>query len=186
MNYRTRFLIGDMNKGFTLLEMIVALGIFAVVAVVSAGILLSLTDAQNKAFSAQDAYDNLRFALEAMSKDIRTGEVYHCGSEPPALSQPNDCLSGADNFTYKSAAGELITYRLSGGRIEKIVEGVLSGPLTSEAVKIENLTFYVLGTISADQIHPRATIVIRGSAGKGRSASVFNIQTTVSQRKVNP
>ena len=174
-----------MKRGFTLLEMIVALGIFAVVALISTSILLSLTDAQNKAFSMQDAYDNLRFALETMSKDIRTGEIYHCGSEPPALNQPNDCASGADNFTYKNAAEELVTYRLSGGRIEKVVNGVLSGSLTAEAVNIENLTFYVLGTVSTDQSHPRVTIVIKGLAGKGRSASVFNIQTTVSQRKIN-
>ena len=185
MHYRARFFTGDM-RGFTLLEMIVSLGIFAVVALVSTSILLSLADAQNKAFSIQDAYDNMRFALEVMSKDIRTGDIYHCGIEPPALSQPNDCGAGADNFTYKSAAGELITYRLSDGRIEKIVGGVLSGSLTAEAVKIENLTFYVLGTVLADQIHPRVTIVIKGSAGRGRSASIFNIQTTVGQRKVNP
>lgn len=174
-------------RGFTLLEMIVALGIFAIAATLATGSLLSLTDAQKKAFSLQSTYDNVRFSLETMAKDIRTGDIYYCGSDAndlPAAPTARDCLSGGPALSYKNFPGNLIAYRVSGGRIEKFIDGVLAGAITSKNVTINSLTFYVLGSLPEDNLQPRITIVIDGIAGSGRSASKFNLQTTVSQRKI--
>lgn len=174
-------------KGFTLLEMIVALGVFSIAATLATGSLLSLTDAQKKAFSLQSTYDNVRFSLEIMAKDIRTGDVYYCGSDAndlPVAPTPKDCPSGGPALSYKNFSGNNIAYRVSGGRIEKFVDGVLIGAMTSENVVINALVFYILGSSPTDNLQPRITIVVNGTAGNGRSASKFNLQTTVSQRKI--
>lgn len=166
--------------------MIVALGVFAAAAMLATSSLLSLTDAQKKAYSLQSAYDNIRFSLEIMAKDIRTGDLYYCGSSAddlPAAPAPRDCPSGGPALSYKNYPGNLIAYRISGGRIEKFVDGILIGSMTSENMTINTLAFYVLDSESGRQ--PRITIVIKGEAGSGRSMSVFNLQTTVSQRKIN-
>ena len=175
------------EKGFTLLEMIVALGVFAVAALLSTSSLLSLTDAQKKTASLSSAYDNLRFALETIAKDIRTGGDFYCGADSndlPLVPAPKDCAAGGPALTYKNVAGENISYRLSGGGIEKFAGGGLFGAMTSPDVTISTLAFYVLGSPAADNFQPRITVVIKGVAGSGRSASEFNLQTTVSQRKI--
>lgn len=182
-----------MTRGFTLLEMIVALGVFAVAATIATSSLLSLTDAQKKAFALQNTYDNLRFSLETMAKDIRTGDSYYCGGSAddiPSVASSKDCSAGGAVLTYKNFPNKLVSYRLANGRIEKLTNGALDGALTAGDVFIERFTFYVLGSLpsSSESIpeHPRVTIVVEGVAGSGRSASRFNLETTVAQRQVSP
>ncbi len=175
------------SAGFTLLEMIVSLGIFAVAALLATSSLLSLTDAQKKAYFLQSTYDNIRFALETMAKDTRTGDVFYCGAsfdDLPAVPVPKDCASGGPSLTYKNVAGNNIAYRILNGKIEKFVDGVSAGYMTSGDTVIDTMTFYVLGSPAGDNLQPRVTIIIKGTAGSGRSASKFNLQTTISQRKI--
>lgn len=61
------------NKGFTLVEMIVSLAVFMIVAVIAVGALLKITDANSKSQSLKTAINNMNFALDAMSREIRTG-----------------------------------------------------------------------------------------------------------------
>jgi prepilin-type N-terminal cleavage/methylation domain-containing protein len=68
------------NRGFTLVEMIVSLAIFAVVAVIAVGALLKVIDANKKAQSIQSSITNINFALESISRDIRVGTDYTCGN----------------------------------------------------------------------------------------------------------
>ncbi len=66
------------TAGFTLVEMMVSLAIFAVVSVVAAGALIKIMDANKKAQSIQSAITNLNFALETMSRELRNGSKYYC------------------------------------------------------------------------------------------------------------
>lgn len=66
------------KRGFTLVEIIVSLGIFAVVATVALGALIKIVDANRKAQTLQSAITNLNFALEAMSREMRVGTKYYC------------------------------------------------------------------------------------------------------------
>ncbi len=173
-----------MSRGFTLLEMIVALGVFAIAALISVSSLLALTDAQGKAFAIENSYDNLRFVVEAMAKDLRTGTLYYCGTSPddiPAIPVSQPCVGGGQSLTYKNAGEEIIAYRILNNKIEKFVDGNLIGAMTSDDLTIEQLVFYV---ISGSGLQPRITITMRGSAGLGREKSTFNLQTTVSQRQI--
>jgi len=76
-NNKTRESIGSV-RGFTLIEIIISLGIFAVVAVIAIGALLKVLSANKKAQSVQDAVTNLNFAMDTMLRDIRTGSKYDC------------------------------------------------------------------------------------------------------------
>ena len=66
------------QAGFTLVEMIVSLAIFSVVAVIALGALMKIIDANIKAQSLQAAVTNLNFALDTMSRELRTGSTYDC------------------------------------------------------------------------------------------------------------
>lgn len=67
-----------MQNGFTLIEIIVSLAVFSIVAVVALGALLKIISVNAKAQSIQAAVTNLNFSLESMSRELRTGSVYHC------------------------------------------------------------------------------------------------------------
>ncbi|MBI2038933.1 MAG: prepilin-type N-terminal cleavage/methylation domain-containing protein [Candidatus Niyogibacteria bacterium] len=167
------------SAGFTLLEMIAALGVFSVIIIIFSSTFLNLLNAERKAQIASSVQDNLRFAIEVMSKEIRTGTQYQV---PP---QPTNTA-----ITFVNANDESITYRVSGPDIannpcsdEKpcIVKSVNGGdflPLTSDQIAIDDLLFFVGG------IQPRIQIIIRARATVQNVETQLNLQTTVSQRNI--
>ncbi|OGF74441.1 hypothetical protein A3J56_00390 [Candidatus Giovannonibacteria bacterium RIFCSPHIGHO2_02_FULL_46_20] len=116
------------NRGFTLIEMTVAVGVFAILASLSVGSLLMLTSAQKKAATLQSVQDNLRFALEVMTKDARFGDQYYCSNDPEDPSfplpfqlgdanPPTDCINGGQLIAFKAireggASPPVVIYRL--------------------------------------------------------------------------
>ncbi len=175
------------NSGFTLIEMIVAVSIFAIAASIAMGALLSVSDAQQKVLALRVVQDNLSFVFDVMAKEMRTGTSYHCGLSLDDFSDtPRDCVSpGSSSFTFRNSAGDKATYRLNSGKIERIINGNSASPfvLTSPDVNVSSLVFYVVGAPAGDHLQPRVTIVLRGTAGlKEKIKSQINIQTTISQR----
>lgn len=81
------------NHGFTLVEMIVSLAIFSVVAVIAIGALLKVIDANKKAQSIQSSVTNLNFAMESMSRDLRTGTDIQCSNSAPTFNQSSNIPS---------------------------------------------------------------------------------------------
>lgn len=68
------------RSGFTLIEMIVSLGIFAVVITMAIGSLLVLIASNQRIQGEQGVMTNLAFALDSMTREIRTGYNYYCDS----------------------------------------------------------------------------------------------------------
>lgn len=175
------------QKGFTLLEMIISLGVFAIAALIGVSSLLSLASAQRKALVFQSTQDNLRFAMEAVSREIRTGNFYYCGAnigDIPATPSFKDCPSGGPSFTFSNVSGQTVIYQVLNNRIQKSQNGGVFEAITSSDVSIEYLTFFVIGSPKNDSFHPRVTIVVRGVSGTESSRSELSLQTTVSQRTI--
>jgi len=177
--------------GFLLIEILVAVSIFAVAATISAGALMSMTDAQQKVLALRIVQDNLSYALDTMGKEIRTGSSYHCGIDiNDFLATPRDCsvFPGGPSFTFINSLGDTITYRLNNNRIEKILNGNPATALimTAPDAVIVLLSFYVVGSPANDELQPRVTIILKGTAGiKEKIKSRINIQTTISQRLID-
>ena len=68
------------SPGFSLLEMLVAVGLFASVVIVAIGSVMVLLKGQKKAFFIQTNQYNVRFAIEAIAREIRTGINYTQGN----------------------------------------------------------------------------------------------------------
>lgn len=68
------------QRGFTLIEIIVSLGVFSVVITIAVGALLMLVAANAQLQSEQVVMTNLSFALDSMTREIRTGTNYYCVS----------------------------------------------------------------------------------------------------------
>ena len=68
------------DSGFSLVEMMVAIAIFMVVAVVAVAALLKIVDADRKSQTLQDAVNNINFAMDSITREIRVGSAYTCSS----------------------------------------------------------------------------------------------------------
>lgn len=196
-----RICYANFGAGFTLIEIIVALGVFTVAVLISLGSFLAVLGAQRKAVAVGTIQENLNIALEIMLKDIRVGRSYFCSNDINNFegngSNTNNCPNGGKIITILSRDkidNKIVSYRVKNMKLEKAIKDVGSGnftdsdfvPITFDDLKITNLTFYVTGsTVINDAFQPKVTITIKGEMGTGKALSNFNIQTTVSQRMLD-
>jgi len=187
------FLKTKSSAGFTLVEMITAVAIFSMVMVIAMGALLAVLNANKQNQAIQTAVNNLSLALEMMSREIRVGNVYHCG-DIGEYESTRDCSDGDDFFTFMSYEGDQVVFKHvlddGEGRVQRSDDG--GGDflyLTTKVVVIEKLAFYAVGTDISDNVQPRVLVSISGYVDLGsigdRGKSYFNLQTTVSQRIID-
>ena len=74
------------TAGFTIIEMIVSLAVFAFVITIAVGALLMLVAASRQLQGEQSVMTNLSFALDAMTREIRTGSFYYCDARSSKAS----------------------------------------------------------------------------------------------------
>lgn len=70
------------SSGFTLIEMIVSLGVFSMVVTTAVGAMLVLIATNQRLQAEQSVMTNLAFALDTMTREIRTGYNYYCDEQP--------------------------------------------------------------------------------------------------------
>jgi len=180
------------KRGFTLIEVIVAVGIFALVMTVAIGAVLSIVSANRKAQSIHNVINSFNLAIETMVRDMRTGYDYRCDGIA------SDC-SDKESFTFKSTQldDKDVTYTflhddpISYVYIIKEVEGESGSPrLTSSDVLVTRVSFNLVGvekmtSSSQDYFQPKVLVIIQGEARLGGEVSKFNIQTLVTQRRID-
>lgn len=104
------------TKGFTLVEMLVSIALFAVVLTMSVGTLLVLIEANGRAQSMQLVMTNLTFALDSVTREIRTGYDWYCqNSNAPDPDIPDagtfrNCSNG--NFISIVESNENLTRKV--------------------------------------------------------------------------
>lgn len=84
------------HKGFTIIEMIVSLAVFAFVITIAIGALLMLVNTNNQLQGEQSVMTNLSFALDSMTREIRTGTFYYCDARVDNNGANNIFRAGAD------------------------------------------------------------------------------------------
>ncbi|OGF67762.1 hypothetical protein A3I27_03175 [Candidatus Giovannonibacteria bacterium RIFCSPLOWO2_02_FULL_43_11b] len=193
------------NKGFTLLEMLISMAIFTIAVFIVMTTLFSITNVQKKVIAKQSAEDNLRYAFESMTKEMRTGKKFHCGTSASDVSlTPQNCtfsacqsssLNCGVSFTFQNSALQTVTYQVVNNQLVKSSDGnppdCVSGPyincqkLTSlDLVIVNKVNFYVSGSAAGDGLQSLATIVLEGQVldPKNIGTAKLNLQTTISKR----
>lgn len=174
------------RKGFTLVEMLVSVAIFTFVMLIATASIFTIVNANKKAESLKSVMDNLNFALESMTRNIRTGSAYNCSS-----ASGGDCLAGGTAFYFTSSqesGSPVVEYYLSNGQImenEPYTSGWTPLPITAAEIHISTLEFYLIGSAARDGLQPRVIMSVIGSAGTSTTATQFRIQTTLSQRQID-
>lgn len=166
------------GKGYTLIELMIAIGLFSIIMMLASGAYLMMIGLNRQAQSISTGIDNLSFALESMTRNIRTGSDYSCGASG------GDCVDGDTSFSFKNQKGETVVYKLSGTALQQVVEGTQS-LLTEPSVIITSLIFYAFGTEPApgDYRQARVTISVSGTISSGPTTNQsFTIETGATMR----
>ncbi len=195
--FSTTFYKNKLNRGFSLIEVLVSLSIFTIVVTISVSALYVLIEGNSRARNSQSIITNLSFALDSMTREIRTGSDFFCADDYESL--PDDgieqasCPDGGEAFAFNEGGQSLtedmgssrIAYRLNDTTLQrKLGDGSVAdwADVTSPDIVIDTLQFYVTGADRADSDTPIVTVYIAGSAGdEDKTRTGFNIQTTIVQ-----
>lgn len=86
--------------GFTLIEILVGIAIFAALVLVVGGIFMSFATSQRKAKTIQDVQENARFIVESMAKEIRMSVVNSLSPDGKTLSITPPYGEGTFNYQF--------------------------------------------------------------------------------------
>ena len=190
------------NRGFTLVELIVALGLFSIVSTISIGSLITLMDNNRQLRDDQAVITNVGFAFDMMTRDIRQGVDYHCASAEDFADQNSivvtqDCEDGRGIANLHGVSFRPPETLIDGSNLrvayyyDRDLETVMrrvggSGPerIVSDTLTVVDADFVVTDT-SDDFIgdgndrQPTVTIFLEVRAEDGNE---YRLQSTVTQR----
>lgn len=181
------------EKGFTLIEIMVAVSIFVMVAMITTGTLVIIANANRKMEEIKQGIDNVSFALNSMAIRIREGRWLWSGEPVRPVSVDN--LSCQDHFDvfldFDDKEIEYKIYSENGHNCVARVTGGNSGSslscLTASNVEIDFLRFCPLLEERANNGDYFKIPVVISVGGRvvGRSGqSNFYLQTTVLMRNI--
>jgi len=175
----SKFLILNSAAGFTLLELVVGMGIFILIMTASTAIFQQVMSGQLQALSAQNTQEAMRYALEVSAKEMRMAQKDFDGICTNGQAG-KIFVASADNKTlyFKNEYDQCVVYTSDSG-VFKIARGG-SGyeNLTPDEISVTNLKFYPK---SDNQEAVTVTMTIN-SLGQYFYQSQMDTQTTISSR----
>ena len=196
------------NKGFTLVELMVATSIFMMIMLMAMGALVVSSDSARKGQALRSTMDNVNFAMDTMTRSIRMGTNYTCVTTSSGTINilPNDCPlgslgGGGSAVAFKPAPpnqANRIVYRWI-ARTPISIDDPLSHTIqrcddtgesscvdiVSPEVDIMDLKFFVNGSNTQDTgdfIQPSVYIMMKGTVMVRGEPTTFALQTMASQR----
>ena len=172
------------QKGFTLIEAVVATAVFAFVISSVIATYIGVLKIDRKTRSQRAVYDNGRFIMEFLAKEIRNGTINY-------TSYSGGSIPATDPDLYvKNQNNELERMYKNGDNLI-LAKNNSSTNLNSNGVKITNLSFYIMPlvdpytTAKNANLQPSVTIKLELTSNYGSSATdlvKLNLQSTFSTR----
>ena len=176
------------SGGFSILEFIIAVGLFSIIISISVGGFVRALRSQQQAIGLVAANTNLSLALEQMAREMRVGILFCL---PATATTPDtSCPPGRSDYVrFVNGNGQVVSYCRGADGLKRAV-GVdcdTSGQkLTGDIVTVTYVKFVLAGNIVGDGLATRVTISI-GIAPNyvGVNTADVNVQTTVSVRNLD-
>lgn len=192
-------------RGFTLMEMIVVLGIFSIVVVTASDIFILSNKAQRKVYGLERIQADARYAMEAVVREVRADNIdlaYYSARATP-LATPDSELALIDS------SGQALLFSQSVTGQEALCPDTASTPclliklgngtpvsMSPKGVKVRSARFYIAPSLDpftfnvstssyASNIQPHVTFVLTlETAGeKVGEKSILTLQTTTASRR---
>lgn len=178
------------KKGFTLVEALVAVFVFSLVMISVVSIFSKFVVVQKRSRAVQQNMEDAKYAMELMSKTIRTSSVVSCNGAATCPATTNKIE------IYDYSQGMCIVYSFSGGKIQSgsanpatagdknscSFGSIALNPIVGNT--INQMNFGVDQTVSGTKIGKvTISMTICSDSGCGGTVNdLVNIQTTVSLR----
>ena len=177
------------DKGFTLIEMLVAIAIFGLLAGAFTGFMLSALQAQRRILVTQELLNNASYVLEYMSRSIRMAKKDINGQ----------CITAGQNYSSDGSSLKFLNYQqdecqeffLEGGilkekktRFNDHSESIIND-LTPANLQVTNFEVTVTGDETGYQPKVTLKLTIEGRGEKSELKPQITLQTSVSQRDLN-
>jgi len=199
INFRVNprcYLRRSANEGFTLVELLVAMGVFVILLGIIVGIFISALRTQRSLAALMLVNDNTSLVLEQMAREIRTG--FNFVVAPDSVASCTNRISsqtytGGKELIFCNANEQIVTYKWESDSISDSIKRRVGTdtplPITGDNVKISNLKF-ILAHCGLEggcfAWPPRITITLSVTPKGSNLEDVIqtNIQTTVSGRNL--
>lgn len=187
--------------GYTLIEMVVTVGIFSLAFTAISAIFIGFTTAQSRATVAQRLLNEGNYILEAMTRELRMHAIdYDCEGWDPTTDTNMVCLQAFDGkvirFYFDPPSGSETTGDLLVCKNYDPDECLMSGSggswtsLRPSFMSITNVMFHVYpfrspygaNVPAEDAWQPMTTVNISIAAGRGRARQSYDLQTAASSR----
>jgi prepilin-type N-terminal cleavage/methylation domain-containing protein len=157
-------------RGFTLVEVLVAVALFVTVVVLALGALFSAQTLNARLNANQSILEGMNLSLEVMSRQIRYGSIFNCDSSISSLTgryrkscpfditvpyasnpgqtlvfKPIDAAGPDDRVGFYLQNSKIYQWSYVGGVVQESV------PITSDEVVIDTLQFFVTGANTTQQ-----------------------------------
>lgn len=165
--------IKEPEKGFTIVEVLVASFVFSIIAIGISSIFIGILQNERRAFAAQKIEENAMFVLEMMARDIRVSKI----------ENQEDLNCGLTVLTIAHPVKGTVVYDLNAGIVRK-TEGGTTVDISSSAINFTRMNFCVRGSGVTDQKQTVVTIISSIQNRTGKETIKFDVQTSVSSRSV--
>ena len=174
-------------KGFTIIEMMIAVGIFLAVITIGVGALMNASLVQRKSQNMRSIMDNLTYTMEDMSRNIRTGYDYKCMNDISIPSSIQDCVDGIGIAFKEAETSTEWAYYINNNQIYKSDLSFLNQiSLTGDTDIIIDSNKSGFSLVSGNgNKQPFVLIRLNGSILYRGESTPFSLQTSVSQRLLN-
>lgn len=182
------------TQGFTLIEIMVSVAIFAIIITAGMGALISMTQSYQVSRAQKQVHEGLNYSLETIAREVRLGRHYvpnaNITSETVSL-EGEDGVGSTLKVTTSDRRGTVIYY-LSNGTLylkrfgaTNAQNGVFALTNSSQFI-VDDVRFSVEGTDSRDDFNyqqPYVWIQLKAHATDSERTTV--VQTLVSQRTLD-
>jgi len=194
--------IQHIQKGYTLIEVLVAVGIFTILIAAPTGFFVGSLRGQLKTLASQKLLDNTSYTLEYISRSLRMAKK-ELSADPltACLLEGGTILYGHNYQITRGGNGlKFINYKNecqeffldeNDHRLKESKNGAAPVALTAEDLEITSLTglkFKLSGESQADTDQPRVTLFLKIKGARGQKPELqpeIKIQTTISQRNLD-
>lgn len=167
------------HRGFSIVEVLVGVAMFSLVAGAAAGLFISALKVQRNSLASQETLDQASFAFEYMSRAIRMARKEI--SAPACLSKNGlnyELTRGGAGIKFINYQGLCEEFFLEDNMLkEKRADYSSALPITSARLSVAAFNVSVSGEAEADDIQPLVVFLLK--------AGGLKIQTSVSQRNLD-
>ena len=185
--YKFKYRLDVTRNGFTLIEIVVAIGIFSIASVIVSSVYMNANNLHQHTAVFQRLQNDGRYIVEKITREIRAREIQY----PVEAIQPQNHLD-----FLKDEVGEEVSIKLSadGKNLEysiNSVNGVSSANLNADDVEIVEVQFYIIpnqeniwGSDPLTNEQPRVTLFLKlkNKAVNPKFQKEITIQTTISSK----